>query len=114
MKLKDVESRDIRIINNIYYKHEAEIRIQNHLKGKIQIRCGREGSLLSPSLLSLNSEDIFKKPSQDETVGLKSYGLPVCDIRYADKTATALQNLYDVKRILEEIHDNYKETYCEY
>lgn len=59
-----------------------------------------ERVLLSPSLLSLNSEDIFKKPSQDETVGLKSYGLPVCDIRYADKTATALQNLYDVKRIL--------------
>ncbi len=58
----DINRKDIRIIQNVYWDQTACIRIDNELSNYIKIERGvREGCVFSPDLFNLYSEIILRE-----------------------------------------------------
>ena len=83
----DVDEKDIRCIEKLYWYQTAHITTQNITSEDIQIRRGvRQKCVLSPLLCNLNSEKIFNEAFEDRHMGIKVNGVPISNLRYADDT----------------------------
>ena len=59
LEKKNLDKKDIRIINNLYYSQNATVKVENEFWDYREIKRGvRQGYVLSPLLFSLSSEDI--------------------------------------------------------
>ena len=92
------DSRDIRVIRNLYYEQKAAVRVENELTDKVDIKRGvRQGCVLSPDLFSLYAEVILS-----DLVALPGFqigGRNPNNIRYADDAvliADSEQKLQDL------------------
>jgi len=62
----NIDQRNIRCIENLYWYQTAQIRLNNELSDDIEIRRGvRQGCVLSPLLFNLYSERVFREALED-------------------------------------------------
>ena len=97
----NLDGKDVRIINNLYWSQEAAVNIDNNLTPWIKIKRGeRQGCILSPYLFSIYGEIILRNIAEME--GIRVGGVNINNIRYADDTVLVadtsekLQALVDV------------------
>ena len=79
----DLDGKDIRLIQNLYWEQAACMRVNNELSDYIKIGRGvRQGRVFSPDLFNLYSEMILK-----ELEGLPGFSIGehnINNLRYAD------------------------------
>ena len=99
----NLDGKDVRLINNLYWSQQAAINIDNNLTPWIEIKRGvRQGCVLSPDLFSIYGEIILRNVMGME--GIKVGGVNINNIRYADDTviiadtSEKLQALVDVDK----------------
>lgn len=106
LKTTGLDSKDIRIIANLYWDQSAKIRIAGELSEDTQIKKGvRQGCVLSPILFNLYSEAIFNEVLHDAAEGIKMNGELINNIRYADDTAIIASSLEDLQSLLQRVND---------
>lgn len=106
----DIDSKDRRIIQKLYWEQTASIKINEDEEGeKFNIRRGvRQGCVLSPALFNIYTEFIYKELT--ELPGIKVGGNIISNLRYADDTAllaNSEEELQDLVRQVEEKSSEY-------
>ena len=99
--LKDIniDSKDLRIIENIYWQQTAAIKINNQIGEFHSIRQGvRQGCVLSPDLFNLYSEMIFR--SIENMPGIAVGGYNVNNLRYADDTVLVAKSEKEIQQLI--------------
>ena len=77
----NLDGKDVRIINNLYWSQQAAVNIDNNLTPWIEIERGvRQGCVLSPDLFSIYGEMILRNIIGME--GIKVGGVNMNNIRY--------------------------------
>ena len=83
----NIDGKDWRLIQNLYWKQRAAVRVGDELSEWQEIRRGvRQGCVLSPDLFNIYSEMIMRTVEED-LEGIKIGGRNLTNIRYADDTA---------------------------
>lgn len=101
LKDKHIDTRDTRIIINLYWNQKAVVRIENETTEEIEIKRGvRQGCILSPLLFNLYSEAIFKEALSEDPKGIVVNGKPINNIRYADDTVILAENIEDLQSMV--------------
>ena len=78
----DMSDKDLRSVQNMYFKHSALIRHKGKISGQVPIKRGvRQGDSPSPDYFSLYSEMIMQEIDGEE--GLKINGINVNNLRFA-------------------------------
>ncbi|KAF2899644.1 hypothetical protein ILUMI_06531 [Ignelater luminosus] len=71
LKTAEVDDKDIRIIENLYWHQSANVQVGNQLTNEIEIKRGvRQGCILSPLLFNLHFEQICKEALDDTKAGI--------------------------------------------
>lgn len=97
----DIDQKDIRCIENLYWYQTAQIRFNNEMSDDIEIRRGvRQGCVLSPLLFNLYSEGVFREALEGVEIGLRVNGVWINNIRYADDTMLIADNMQDLQRLV--------------
>ena len=103
-----MDSKDLRMITNLYWNQRACIRNDNEVSDFAEIKRGvRQGCILSPSLFNLYTECIFQ--SIEGMPGINISGNIVNNLRYADDTVLIADNEQDLQNIVDTIHRQSKE-----
>lgn len=103
-----VRGRDLRFIQNLYWKQKAYIRLENGLSGQVKIKRGvRQGCILSPILFNLYTAIIFRAINSVE--GLKIGGMNINNLRYADDTALLAESEQNLQNILNKVNEEGEE-----
>ena len=99
-----LDTKDIRLIRNLYWDQKATVKIDNHLSKWIQICRGvRQGCVLSPDLFALYGENIMK--ALEDLVGVKVGGVNINNLRYVDDAviiAESEEQLQQLMNVVEE------------
>lgn len=100
----DIDQKDVRCIENLYWNQSAAVRVDNEITGAQQIFRGvRQGCVLSPLLFNLYSENIFQEALEGQEIGIKVNGIRINNIRYADDTVLIADNMNDLQTLLDMI-----------
>ena len=98
----ELDDKDLRLIQNLYYQQEAYIRINDTVNKMVPIKRGvRQGCVLSPDLNSLFSE-IFMRTIKN-LPGIGVGGVNVKNLRYADDTVLIAKNKEDLKALVTQL-----------
>lgn len=104
LKMKNLDTRDIRIITNLYFNQTANIRIQQQTTSSVEIKRGvRQGCVLSPLLFNIYSEEIFARALTEDIKGIKVNGTYINNLRYADDTILLAENMSDLQEMLNNV-----------
>ena len=107
LKMIGIDSKDLRLLNNLYKEQIAAISINGNLSEWAQINRGvRQRCVLSPDLFSLYAESIMRKIVTTEN--FKVNGLPINNIRYADDTVLLANNTQDLQQLLSSLQNESK------
>jgi len=116
----DLDGKDRRLLQNLYWKQSAAIRIDGKLSKWVKIKKGtRQGCVFSPDLYNLYSEYIMRKIEGLD--GRKVGGVNINNIRYADDTILIADDVEKLQRLLDEVVEeserfglkiNEKKTFC--
>ncbi|KAI5746880.1 hypothetical protein M8J77_008501 [Diaphorina citri] len=99
-----LDSRDIRVIQNLYFNQRAVVRVEAETSDELEIKRGvRQGCVLSPLLFNIYSEKIMAKALEHETGGIKINGIAINNLRYADDTVLLAENTEDLQRMLNNV-----------
>lgn len=80
---KNIDSRDIRIISNLYWNQTTKIKVNDEFSDEIKIKKGvRQGCVLSPLLFNIYSEAIFVEAILHEHIGINVNGKFVNNLRW--------------------------------
>ena len=100
LKKTNVDKKDIRCIEKLYWYQTAYITTQNITSEDIQIRRGvRQKCVLSPLLCNLNSEKIFNEAFEDRHMGIKVNGVPISNLRYTDVTVLIANDIEELQEM---------------
>lgn len=101
---KNLDSRDVRIINNLYFNQTAIIEEETETSEEIEIKRGvRQGCVLSPLLFNIYSEEIIKEALEEKTAGIRINGIPINNLRYADDTVLVAESAIELQDLLDRI-----------
>ena len=109
--LKDlgINSYDLRIIKNLYWKQTAKVVIDGKVSKNIDIRRGvRQGCILSPILFNVYADKVFKEALYECEHGIKVNGKYVSNIRYADDTVLFADTVQSLQEIVNKVNDEGK------
>jgi hypothetical protein len=105
LKDKNIDSRDIRIISNLYWNQTAKIKVDDEFSDEIKIKKGvRQGCVLSPLLFNIYSEAIFEEAILHEHIGVKVNGKFVNNLRYADDTVILAGTMAHLQRSMDRLY----------
>ena len=94
-----LDSKDIRVITNLYWKNEAAFKVGDQLSEWTEIHRGvRQGCVLSPDLFALYGEKIMANIEDDE--GIIVGGRNINNIRYADDTVLIADSQEKLQKLL--------------
>lgn len=97
----DIDQKDIRCIENLYWYQNAQIKVDNNTSNSVQIKRGvRQGCVLSPLLFNIYSEAIFQEALEDIEKGIKVNGVWINNIRYADDAVLVSDNIPDLQQLV--------------
>lgn len=97
-----IDGRDLRIIENLYWKQRAVVRIDGRLTDECCIQRGvRQGCILSPLLFNIYSDIVFKQALQGKDLGVKINGELINNIRYADDTVILCDSIQGLQELLD-------------
>ena len=95
----DMDSKDKRLIGNLYWGQQATARIDNSISSFFPIKRGvRQGCILSLKLFNLYTEKIFRE--SNEIIGYVIGGHTVNNLRYADVLTSKSVSLDTKKRLV--------------
>lgn len=101
-----LDTKDVRIIQNLYWKQTATVRVEDDTTEEVQILRGvRQGCILSPVLFNLYAEAIFDEALENKTEGIIINGVTVNNIRYADDAVLLTNSLEDMQRLVDCVND---------
>ena len=104
-----IDSKDLRLIQALYYEQTANVKIGNDVTGDTQIKKrGQQGYVLSPDLFNLYSKIILRGINDFE--GLKVNGVNINNILYADDTVLVSTSTRELQKMLNEL-ENIGEPY---
>lgn len=99
-----IEAADLRVISNLYWNQTAKVRIKNNTTDSVSIKKGvRQGCILSPLLLNVYSEEIFKKALDNSTDGVVINGECLSNLRYADDTVIMSDSEEGLQRLMNRV-----------
>ena len=97
-----IDSKDLRLIEALYYEQTANVKIGNDVTDEIQIENGvRQNCVLSPDLFYLYSKIILLGINYFE--GIKVNGVDLNNIRYADDTVLISTSQWQLQKMLNEV-----------
>ena len=120
--LKDIkiDSKDLRVIQELYWRQQAAITIDKDVSKYVEIKRGvRQGCVLSPDLFLLYSEIIMREIKDMD--GIKINGENVNNVRVANDTALIADSESKLQHIVDRIVStsdrfglslNVKKTFC--
>jgi len=101
LKKLDIDQKDIRCIENLYWHQTARIKLGDNMSNTIQVRRGvRQGCVLSPLLFNLYSEAVFQGALRDVEMGIRVNGVWINNVRYADDTVLIADNIHDLQQLV--------------
>lgn len=96
----NLDTKDIRIITELYYNQKATMKIGNEFSDEIEIRRGvRQGCVLSPILFNVYSDEM----EGETTIGIKVNGKPINNLRFADDTVLIAEGIEDLQQLLDRV-----------
>ena len=96
----EIDSKDIRVIKNLYYHQKAAVRVGDELTEVVDIKRGvRQGCVMSPDLFNLYGEVIMREIEGVE--GFSIGGRNVNNIRYADDTVLVADSVEKLQRLVD-------------
>ncbi|KAJ2952534.1 hypothetical protein O0L34_g6852 [Tuta absoluta] len=99
-----IDSKDIRIIRNLYWQQTANVRVEQALSNDVKILRGvRQGCILSPILFNIYAETIFSEALEDAVEGVVINGQHLSNIRYADDTIILATTLEDLQNLVDRV-----------
>ena len=110
MDLGKVVAQDRRLINALYRKQRAIVRIAEGESEPCEIERGvRQGCLLSPLLFSVYTESMMRDTLEDLDVGVKVGGELYKDVRFADDQAMIASTEEGLQRMMNKLNEKSKE-----
>lgn len=104
LEQKNLDTKDKRIIVELYLKQSASVRVQSELTKAVEIKRGvRQGCVLSPLLFNLYSEEIFAKALENNAGGIRVNGIRLNNLRYADDAVLLAENMQDLQGMLNDV-----------
>ena len=95
----DIDSKDLRLLRNLYCEQTAGVRIRNEVRQYTKIKRGvRQGCVLSPDLFNLYSEMILRHLKHQP--GISINGNNINNIRYADDTVLIADHAENLQSLL--------------
>ena len=96
----DINGKDLVLLKNLYWEQKAAVRYGENIGNWAHIKSGvRQGCVLSPELLSLDTEMIMRKAQH--LVGVKIGGINYNNLRYADDTAILAESEEQLQEIMD-------------
>lgn len=100
-----LDTRDIRIIGNLYWHQKAAVKVEDTLTTDIDICRGvRQGCILSPILFNIYSEAIFRDALEEENEGIIINGQTINNIRYADDTVILADSMNKLQHLMDKVN----------
>ena len=97
-----IDDKDLRIIQNLYYKQEASVRVGNAETETIPFKKGaRQGCVASPDLFNLYQKMIMR--ATINMAGIKVGGININNIRCADDTALITTSQVNLQRLVDRV-----------
>ncbi|CAG9841161.1 unnamed protein product [Diabrotica balteata] len=122
LKSKNIDSRDLKIISNLYWNQTAKVRVDSQYTENIKIQRGvRQGCVLSPLLFNVYSEAVFQEALSDSIEGISINGEVLNNLRFADDTVIITDNNNDLQNLMQRLNErcheyglkiNLKKTKC--
>ena len=105
MKEEGLDSRDVRIIENLYWNQTAYVNIAGNKTEETKIQRGfRQGYVFSPTLFNIYSKKIFQEALEGSPEEIIINVEIINKIRYADDTVILASSLEDLQTLLEKIN----------
>lgn len=96
----DLDQKDIRFIENLYWHQSAHVRLYNGTTNPIQIKRGVcQRCVLSPLLFNIYSEAIFQEALEDMEMWIKVNRVRINNIHYADDTILIAYNVHKLQQL---------------
>lgn len=106
LESKNIDTRDLQIILNLYWNQRANIRIEEQTSDEIEIRRGvRQGCILSPLLFNIYSEQICLEALSQTSEGITINGEVINNIRYADDTVILARTSESLQHLVKNMSD---------
>ena len=105
LKNTGIDSKDLRIITNLYWNQTANVKIEGAFTDTVKIMRGvRQGCVLSPLLFNMYAEAIFTEALENSNEGILVNGVRINNIRYADDTVLITSDLLEMQSLLDRIN----------
>ena len=102
-----IDDKNLQIITIMYWEQTAVVRTEHDITEEIQIKKGvRQGCVLSPSLLNLYREKIFREIEDMEGVNVGGHNIN--SLRYADDTSLLALEEQKLQNLLTTVNDKGK------
>ena len=96
--------KDLKWIVNLYWTQRASIWLENSLSDEIRIKTGvRQGCVLSPCLLYLYTENIFRHI--EDSKGVTIEGTQINNLRYADDTVLHADSEENLQNMMNKVNE---------
>lgn len=105
LKKIGVDWKDRRLIENLYTKQTAVVKLNDKYSDNCSILQGvRQGCLISPTLFSIYAEEMMINALDGIEKGIKVGGTRITDIRYADDQAMIANTEEELKEIVNAVN----------
>ena len=100
LKTIDVDSHDVQLLANLYWKQKAAVRHNGEISEWMIIKqCVRQGCVASPHLFAMYTEMIMI--SLEDKGGLKIGGRVINNLRYTDDTVLLAETEHELQHLMD-------------